>query len=237
MSRQPLDTVLRRVRSVAGRRPPGTKTDPELLDRFATTRDEAAFAALVAPHYPMVLGVCRRVLNHAQDAEDVCQATFLALARQAAAVRRREALAGWLYRVAGRIALQARTSAARRAARAGEVATALAAEASPDATWREALAVLDEELVRLPATYRSALVLCYLEGKTQDEAARQLGWTLGTLRGQLERGREKLRARLLRRGVRLAALFGIALNQHLTAGPPRPLRPAWPRWPGKERRS
>src|SRR5262249_31098870 len=90
---------------------------------------------------------------------------------------------------------------------------------TPDVTWREALAVLDEELVRMPAAYRSALVLCYLEGKTQDEAARQLGWSLGTLRGRLERGREKLRARLLRRGVSLAALFGVAFVQHITAGP------------------
>jgi RNA polymerase sigma factor (sigma-70 family) len=221
VSRQQLDTVLQRVRSVAGRRPPAADTDPELLDRFATARDEAAFEALVARHYPMVLGVCRRVVNHAEDAEDACQATFLALARQAATVRRREALAGWLYRVARRIALKTRTSAVRRAARADAVATAPAAvEATPDVTWREALAVLDEELVRMPAAYRSALVLCYLEGKTQDEAARQLGRSLGALRGQLERGREKLRARLLRRGVSLAALFGVALNQHVTAGPP-----------------
>src|SRR5262245_11525326 len=98
VSRQQLDTVLQRVRSVSGRRPPAADTDPELLDRSATARDEAAFAALVARHYPMVLGVCRRVLNHAQDAEDACQATFLALARQAATVRRREGLAGWRYR-------------------------------------------------------------------------------------------------------------------------------------------
>src|SRR5262245_3233187 len=168
----------------------------------------------------MVLGVCRRVLTHAQDAEDACQATFLALARQAATVRRREAVAWWLHRVACRSALTARMSAVRRAAPADEMATVPAAgEAAPDVTWREALAVLDEELVRMPAAYRSALVLCYLEGKTQDEAARQLGWSLGTLRGQVERGREKLRARLLRRGVSLAALFGVALNQHLIAGP------------------
>jgi RNA polymerase sigma factor (sigma-70 family) len=179
VSRRQLDTVLQRVRSIAGRRPPAAGTDPELLERFAAARDEDAFAALVARHYPMVLGVCRRVLNHAQDAEDACQATFLALARQAAAVRRREALAGWLYHVARRIALKVRTTAARRAARAGEATTAPAVETAPDVTWREALGVLDEELARMPAAYRSALVLCYLEGKTQDEAARQLGWSLG----------------------------------------------------------
>src|SRR4029078_6990834 len=96
VSRQ-LDTALRTVRSLAG------PSDPELLDRFTRTGDEGAFAALVRRHHPMVLGVCRRVLHHAQDAEDACQAVFLVLARKAASVRRREALAGWLYRVGGRV--------------------------------------------------------------------------------------------------------------------------------------
>ena len=205
-----LDTALRTVRSLAG------PSDPELLDRFTRTGDEAAFAALVRRHHPMVLGVCRRVLRHAQDAEDACQAVFLVLARKAASVRGREALAGWLYRVASRVATKAR--AAKRSS-AGEPADVPGPDdAVQDVSWREALAVLDEELVRLPAAYRAALVLCYLEGRTQDEAARQLGWTLGTLRGQLERAREKLRARLLRRGVSLpAALFGVALGSAASA--------------------
>ena len=132
------------------------------------------------------------------------------LARKAASVRGREALAGWLYRVASRVATKART-AKWSVPTPDDVAGH--DDATQDVSWREALAVLDEELVRLPAAYRSALVLCYLEGRTQDEAARQLGWTLGTLRGQLERAREKLRARMLRRGVGLpAALFGVALG-------------------------
>jgi RNA polymerase sigma factor (sigma-70 family) len=162
----------------------------------------------------MVLGVCRRVLRHTQDAEDACQATFLVLARHAATVRRREALAGWLYRVAHRIALKARGAIVRRKAAGGKWASELQPDAAEEVTWSEALAVLDEELARLPAGYRAALALCYLQGRTQDEAARQLGWSLGTLRGQLERGRDKLRARLLRRGVSLpAALLGVALAQ------------------------
>jgi RNA polymerase sigma factor (sigma-70 family) len=206
VSHRQLETAIQTARARTG------PSDPELLERFTRNRDEAAFAALVRRHHPMVLGVCRRVLHHAQDAEDACQAVFLVLARKATSVRGREVLAGWLYRVASRVATKARTSVAKRS-------TTTAADvpgpddATQDVTWREALAVLDEELVRLPAAYRAALVLCYLEGRTQDEAARQLGWSLGTLRGQLERAREKLRARLLRRGISLpAALFGVALG-------------------------
>jgi RNA polymerase sigma factor (sigma-70 family) len=206
VSHRQLETAIQTVRARTG------PSDPELLERFTRTGDEAAFAALVRRHHPMVLGVCRRLLHHAQDAEDACQAVFLVLARKAGSVRGREALAGWLYRVASRVATKARTTTAKRST------TTTADVPGPDdglqdVTWREALAVLDEELVRLPAAYRAALVLCYLEGRTQDEAARQLGWSLGTLRGQLERAREKLRARLLRRGISLpAALFGVALG-------------------------
>jgi RNA polymerase sigma factor (sigma-70 family) len=211
VSRRQLDTVLQ---TVGAGRPTGP-SDPELLERFTRTGDEAAFAALVRRHHPMVLGVCRRVLHHAQDAEDACQAVFLVLARKAASVRGREALAGWLYRVASRVATKAR--AAKRLSPAPEDLPG-PDDTARDVSWREALAVLDEELVRLPAAYRAALVLCYLEGRTQDEAARQLGWTVGTLRGQLERAREKLRARMLRRGVSLpAALFGVALGGAATS--------------------
>src|SRR5262245_58633051 len=188
--------------------------DAELLECFLARRDEDAFGALVRRHGAMVLGVCRRVLRHTQDAEDACQATFLLLARKAAAVRQREALGGWLYRVARHVALKVRSDAARRSARDGGAVVRCLADAAEEVTWREALAVLDEELSRLPAAYRAALVLCYLEGQTQDEAARQLGWSLGALRGRLERGRAKLRARLSRRGVGLpAALLGVALGQ------------------------
>jgi RNA polymerase sigma factor (sigma-70 family) len=213
MRERRLGNVLHHVRTLAAGPQAEGLSDPELLERFARCRDEAAFEALVKRHGQMVLGVCRRVLRHTQDAEDACQATFLVLARKAATLRQGEALGSWLYRVAHHIALKARGVVARRTA--GEVPAAKPqADATEEVSWREALAVLDQELARLPAGYRAALVLCYLEGRTQDEAARQLGWSLGTLRGQLERGRAKLRARLLRRGIGLpVTLLGVVLGQ------------------------
>src|SRR5262249_10373574 len=150
--------------------------DQALLERFVNCRDEVAFDALVKRHGPMVRGVCRRVLRHTQDAEDACQATFLVLARKAASVRKRQALAGWLYRVAHHVALKARGHVSRRSVRDVGAVVQCQADATEEVTWRESVAILDEELSRLPAGYRAALVLCYLEGRTQDEAARQLGW-------------------------------------------------------------
>lgn len=212
---QRLGNAVRQVRNWATGSPTEELSDQELLQRFVEVRDEAAFAALVQRHGPMVLGVCRRVVQDA-DAEDAWQATFLALARKADTVRRREAVSGWLFRVAHHVALKVRSSVARHGACDGTLVERQG-DANEEVTWREALAVLDEELGRLPASYRAALVLCYLEGKTQDEAARQLGWSVGTLRGQLERGRDKLRTRLLRRGVGVpSALLSVALGQRET---------------------
>jgi RNA polymerase sigma factor (sigma-70 family) len=186
--------------------------DAELLRRFVAGRDADAFAALVGRHGPMVLGVCRRVLRHPHDAEDACQATFLVLARRAAAVRRPGSVGCWLHGVALRVARRLAADAARR--------RAVEAPAPPDVppaavevTWREVQAVLDEELARLPERYRQPLVLCYLEGRTQAEAARLLGWGPGTFRGRLDRGRMRLRDRLTRRGLGLPAvlLAGISI--------------------------
>src|SRR5262249_50564641 len=163
-------------------------------DRFVARHDEAAFAALMYRHGPMVLGVCRRVLRHAQDAEDACQATFLVLVRRAAAIRRRASVGPWLHRLAHPLAGQVRAQAARRRAeRLDDVA--LPADPAAELTWRELQVALDAELLRLPEKYRQPLVLCYLEGKTCDEAAQQLHWTLGALKGRLERGRALLGAR------------------------------------------
>jgi RNA polymerase sigma factor (sigma-70 family) len=158
----------------------------------------------------MVLGVGRRVLGDRPAAEDVFQATFLLLARKAGAIRRRESVGGWLYGVAYRLALKARAGEARR--RHERAAAASRPPVPPDEACREVLAILDEELLGLPERYRLPLVLCYLEGRTQDEAARELGWSLSTLRRRLERGRELLRARMTGRGATLSAgLFVAAL--------------------------
>jgi RNA polymerase sigma factor (sigma-70 family) len=187
--------------------------DPQLLARFLERRDPAAFDALLLRHGPMVLGVCRRVVGNAHDAEDAFQATFLVLARNAAAIRKHASLASWLHGVARRLAVrarQARSAAARPPAHLPQRPPAPGP--AEELTWREALAVLDEELQGLPERYRAPLVLCHLEGRTQDEAARHLGWGLGTLRRRLEQGRQCLRTRLSRRGVSLAgALGGVGL--------------------------
>jgi RNA polymerase sigma-70 factor (ECF subfamily) len=144
----------------------------------------------------MVLGVCRRVLDNAHDAEDAFQATFLVLVRRAGSISRRDLLANWLYGVAYRTARKARTSIRRRRRREKLAAGVLRVEPSGAAAWRDLGALLDEELLCLPHKYRAPLVLCYLEGKTSEEAARQLGWPPGSMSARLARGRELLRERL-----------------------------------------
>jgi len=190
-------------------------SDLDLLDRFVQHRDEGAFAAVVERHAAMVLGVCRRVLRNASDAEDAFQVTFLVLVRKAATIRKQASLASWLYGVAYHVAKNVKRGLTRRAAREAIVAVEVhAPPVTGDASWREMQLVLDEELNQLPERFRIPLVLCYLEGKTRDEAAQQVGWSLGTFRGRLDCGRELLRARLIRRGLTLStALFANALMQ------------------------
>ncbi len=187
--------------------------DAELLRRWVECRDEYAFTALVSRHGRMVFGVCRRVLGNSHDAEDAFQAVFLTLARKAASLRHPEALPGWLHGVAVRLARKARTAAMRRhSACRVDCKSALQEPADPhpdplDAlSARELLGLIDREIARLPETYRLPLVLCDLEGRTQAEAAQLLGWTLGSFRGRLLRGRERLRTRLVRRGIAPAVL-------------------------------
>ncbi|MCI0455899.1 MAG: sigma-70 family RNA polymerase sigma factor [Gemmataceae bacterium] len=202
MPANPVAVLLRRLCGALTARP-DTSADGVLLERFARQADEGAFAVLVQRHGPLVWGVSRRVARHEQDAEDVFQATFLLLARKAGAIRKGGSVASWLYGVAHRLALRVRTDAARRRQRE-EHAAALAPAAAPDdLTWRELREVLDEELARLPHKYRAALLLCYFEGLTQEEAARQLGWGQRVVKYRLERGRHLLRSRLARRGVTL----------------------------------
>jgi RNA polymerase sigma factor (sigma-70 family) len=181
-------------------------TDQHLLENFVAESDEDAFAALLQRHGPMVFGVCRRLLREIHDAEDAFQATFFVLARRAESIRKKESLASWLHGVAVRVAGKIRLEAARRSRREQcRPAPTDSVNLGDDLTWRELRAVLDEELDRLPARWRASLVLCYLEGQTQDEAAHRLGWSKSTLRRRLERGRRLLKVRLARRGVTLSA--------------------------------
>jgi RNA polymerase sigma factor (sigma-70 family) len=200
-----LKGALRFVRALGSAPGQADAGDAELLGQFVERRDEAAFAALLARHGPLVLGACRQVLDNPQDAEDAFQATFLVLARKAGSVRRGESLAGWLHRVALNVARTARADHARRRARERQVAPmteAGPAEGEPPRDWQ---AVLHEEVDRLPDRYRLPVVLCYLEGQTHEGAARSLGWPLGTVKGRLARARDQLRGRLARRGVTLSA--------------------------------
>jgi RNA polymerase sigma factor (sigma-70 family) len=213
-----IGTVLRHVGRLAAAGPAESTPDRGLLERFVADRDEAAFEALVRRHAPMVLGVCRRVLRHSEDTEDAFQAAFLILARRAAAVRKSDSLGSWLHGVAYRVAANLRRDLARRRAREAVVSDPPEPAAAAEVSWQDVRVVLDEELARLPERLQAPLVLCYLEGKTRDEAARELGWSVGTLRGRLERGRDLLRSRLTRRGLALsAALLGAALTHDASA--------------------
>src|SRR3954447_19109269 len=155
-----LFAAVRQVRELAAPGDTATASDAHLLDRFRASGDEAAFAALVRRHGPLVMGVCRRVLRHYQDAEDAFQATFLVLAKSAASIRRRAALAGWLYGVARRVAGDARRAAARREARERRPVDVGHAQPDLELAWRELQAVLAEEVQRLPEKYQAPFVLC-----------------------------------------------------------------------------
>jgi RNA polymerase sigma factor (sigma-70 family) len=183
----------------------GETSDGELLQRYVAGREEAAFVALLRRHGPMVLGVCRRVGGNLQDAEDAFQATFLTLARKAGSIRKGQSVAGWLHGVAHRLALAARGRGSRRQARERRAADMRRTSGASDRAWQELQATLDEALRQVPQVYRAPLLLCYLQGQTQEEAARHLGCPLGTVRSRLARGREWLKRALERQGVRLSA--------------------------------
>jgi RNA polymerase sigma factor (sigma-70 family) len=201
MATNRLGGILRHLRRAV--RPPGeTQTDAGLLDLYLRRRDEAAFESLVLRHGPMVFGVCRRVLANDQDAEDAFQATFLVLVRKAASVRKRASLGSWLYGVAHRTALEARRAMARRRAKEAKAVPRVEASAAGGDDLRE---VLDRELAALPERYRAAVVLCDLEGKDRQEAARELGCPEGTVASRLARGRSLLAKRLARRGLATVA--------------------------------
>jgi RNA polymerase sigma factor (sigma-70 family) len=179
--------------------------DRELLRRFTQGGDHQAFAALLCRHGPMVWNACLRVLCRADDAEDVLQATFLVLLRKAATLRDQNSVGSWLYGVAHRLALRARSAEGVRRARESRVSPRPATDPLADLSLRETQELFDAALARLPEKYRAGLVLCYLEGLTQEEAARQLGCSRSTLKRRLEAGRARLRDRLVRHGLTLSA--------------------------------
>jgi len=207
-----LGTALQRLLGRLGK-PAGESADAPLLDRFVAAQDAAAFAALVRRYGPLVLGVCRRVLRDAHDAEDAFQATFFILAKKAPRLDRQRPLSGWLYTVAQNTALKARTSAARRRARERQVANMMAQRPQADPGAPDTSGAIDHELAQLPEKYRLPLILCYLEGRSNEAAARELGWPLGSMAKRLERGRELLRQRLTRRGLALSALSALTAQQ------------------------
>lgn len=199
------------------------QSDQHLLERFVRHQDEGAFAAILERHGPMILGTCRRILREEHLAEDVFQATFLLLVRNAGVIRQRSSLAAWLHGVASRLARKAQADSVRAARRDYHRQPEPASEPVAEANWREVQQILDEELRRLPERYRLPLILCYLEGLPQEEAASKLGWTPGKLRGILERARERLRRRLIQRGLAPTALGLVLLAETTLAAPVPPL--------------
>jgi RNA polymerase sigma-70 factor (ECF subfamily) len=201
-------------------RPAEDSTDRELLNCFVAARQQSAFAALVKRHGACVLGVCRRVLGNDHDAEEVFQATFLTLARKADAIPWQDSIRHWLLAVARRLALRA--SAQRRRCREcpssgagpGDLPEPCAPHSDPlvALAQRELRLVLDEELGRLPEKYRAPVVLCYLEGKTNEQAAGELGWPAGSMSRRLARARALLHDRLTRRGVAFLAICVLLLT-------------------------
>jgi RNA polymerase sigma factor (sigma-70 family) len=214
-------TVLEYLRTLAGPDHLRELSDGQLLERFAASGDEAAFALLVQRHGPMVLRVCRRLLRGPQDAEDAFQATFLVLVRKARAIRRPDLLGNWLFGVARRVAAKAGALIDQRRTRemqAPDVLEARGVEAPHPWSFGS---VLDDEVSRLPRKYRLPFVLCYLDGLSNEEAARRLGRPKGTLQSQLAWARDRLRRRLVQRGVAepvalLAGAGGDLLSADLT---------------------
>ena len=191
--------------------------DAQLLDRYTDSRDEAAFAALVARHGPMVLATCRAILKHEHDVEDAFQATFLVLARKSRSVRSGDALGGWLHRVAYRASIRARGAARRRRHREAEAAAMTPLHSAPSDLATDVAALVHEEVNRLPEKHRLPLVLCDLEGLNYEQVAGRLRWTVPTLRCRLAKARQQLHGRLARRGITAGAVAGFLAAQTAAA--------------------
>jgi RNA polymerase sigma factor (sigma-70 family) len=220
-----LTEVIRRIGRLAGLRGDLAAPDEHLLSRFVSNCDEAAFSALVSRHGPMVLGVCRQLLNDANDVDDAFQATFLVLVRKMASIRQPELLGNWLYGVAYKVAARARANAAKRRTREERDIDMTAFTAADGGAEADLRLVIHEEVHRLPDKYRAPVLLCHIEGKSHEEAARQLCWPIGTIKGRLARAKELLRTRLARRGMTLsaAALGTVAIPTTTSAAVPAAL--------------
>jgi RNA polymerase sigma factor (sigma-70 family) len=211
MATPSLGTFLRQLKRNMSAESLAGCSDVEIVERFRLSRDDAVFQVILDRHGPMVFQVCRRALSSQADIEDAFQATFLTLIRRGHTIRRHASLGSWLHGVAHRTALKLRTQSARRKRREKRSAVNGSAVVSEDLTWQELRGILDEELRRLPESSRAPLVLCYLEGRTQDEAAVRLKLSKSTIRRQLDRGRELLGRRLAKRGVALGSVLAARL--------------------------
>lgn len=223
MANTRLADILGQVRTALWVQESRRLSDPHLLAAFTANRDEGAFTAIVKRHGQMVLGVCRHILGQEQDAEDAFQATFLVLARRAHTIRGGEALSNWLYGVAYRTALRAKRDAGRRRMWERHGAQNAGSDPAREIAWREIQAVLEDEIHRLPPKYRRPFVLCFLEGKSRSEAARELQCKEGTISSRLDRARKHLQARLDRRGVSLSAALGACAVSQTAATAAMPL--------------
>ncbi len=207
MSSSAVLTSVRRLRDLLAAQDGHEEIDEQLLHAFLSRRDDSAFTALVRRHGSMVLHVCRRVLDHQQDAEDAFQATFFILARNTASLRNKTTLASWLHGTAYRTAMKAKQSAARRRKHEGETPPRPPTNPSDELLWREVRTLLDEEIAQLPEIYRSVFVLCCLETLSRAEVGRRLGLKERTVLSRLAEARKRLQIRLSRRGVELTALL------------------------------
>jgi RNA polymerase sigma factor (sigma-70 family) len=183
----------------------------QLLERFLTDRDDDAFEELVARHGPMILGICGRLLDDPQDIEDAFQATFLILLRKAASLRDRDSVSNWLFGVALRVARRAQINSRRRKSRErpGELEAAANSTTIDALANREAMMIVDHEIGRLPKKQQAAVVLCLVQGRTHDAAARELGWPIGTVKSRLASARFTLASRLRRRGLAPSVVVGL----------------------------
>jgi RNA polymerase sigma factor (sigma-70 family) len=220
MAQSALGEVLRFIHTACAMQGTCDLTDRELLERFLSNRDESAFTFLVRRHGPTILGVCRRLLGDAHEAEDVFQATFLVLVRRARYIRRKESVGSWLYGVAQRISLRARAQTAARRHREGEAGNMAGARSVDDVTLQELRSALDEEIGSLPEKYRAPIVLCHLEGNSYDQAARELRCAKTSLVRRLNHARDMLRQKLVRRGITLTVgALATSLSQMAAAAP------------------